>query len=285
MFTITYRNTLKNIFRSITFWLLLGVICIVSIQNVLSGTYGYYDMTYQELIMDTDPRFILDMQTYTKHITNSFNSIILYAIPIFCSIITVLILNRDYGDKFFEIEKATGIKVLKYVSGRLSALITLGWIITVLANLITLHLYVYTRGGVAEMNLGEYLINSNLGLLRMTLIRGLPTIILYVCFTYALGVLFKNGIVAAIGGLGYALLCYAVKLLFSYKAADMGLELFFNYIHPYQQKLLDYLYCLGTEWQSQKAGVSEAIVCISVLIFSSLLFSLVSYLRIRKRTV
>lgn len=285
MFAITYRNTLKNIFRSVTFWLLLCVVLIVSVQNVLSGTYGYYDMTFRELIMDTDPRFVLDVQTYTKHITNSFNAIVLYAIPILCSIITVLILNRDYGDKFFEIEKAAGVKPFRYVGGRISALITVGWIVTVLANLVTLHAYVYTRGGVSGMNLVEYLINSNIQLLRMTLLRGLPTIVLYVCLTYVLGSVFKNGIAAAVGGMGYVLLGYAMKLLFSYKAAEMSLEIYFDYFHPYQQKLLDYLYCFGTEWQSQNATFAQAAVCVAILTGFGMLFAAVSYLRIRKRTV
>lgn len=285
MFANTYCNTLKNVSRSVTFWLLLCVVMIVSVQNVLSETYGYYDTTYNELIMDTDPRFVLNLETYTKHITNSFNAIILYAIPVFCVIATVLVINRDYGDKFFEIEKAAGIKPLAYVFGRLSALITVGWCVTVLANLLTLHLYVYTRSGVFGMECGEYLANSTAGLLRMTLMRGLPTVLFYVCFTYVLGAMFQNGIAAAVGGLGYVLSSYASKLLFSYKAADMGIDFYFDYFHPYQQKLLNYLYCFGTEWQSKNAKVSDALVCISILTGTALVCATISYLRIRKRTV
>lgn len=285
MFRATYRNTIKNVFRSMTFWLLLFVVLIVSVQNVSSGTYGYFDMTYMETIMDTDPRFVLGKGMFTKHITNSFGAVILYAVPTLCVIITVLILNRDYGDRFFEIEKASGVRPLGYVCARLSALVTVGWVVTVLANLVTLHLYVYTRGGVSGMELGTYLVESTVGLLRMTLVRGLPTVILYVCLTYVLGALFKNGIAAAVGGLGYVLFCYAAKLLFSYRAAEMGLEWFFDWFHPYQQKLLEYLYCYGTEWATPNATLAEAALCVSLLLACSLTFAIASYLRVRKRTV
>ncbi|MBQ3153698.1 MAG: hypothetical protein IJB88_00560 [Clostridia bacterium] len=285
MFRATYRNTIKNIFRSVTVWLLLFVVQIVCVQNVSGGTYGYFDMTYMETIMDTDPRFVLGEGTFNKHITNSFNAVILYAIPIFCVIITVLILNRDYGDRFFELEKASGVKPLAYVCARLSALVTVGWAVTVLANLVTLHLYVYTRGGVSGMELGTYLTASNLGLLRIALVRGLPTVLLYTCMTYALGALFKSGIAAAVGGLGYALFCYAAKLLFSYKAAEIGLEWFFDWVHPYQQKLLEYLYCYGTEWANPNTTLAEAALCVSLLLVCSLIFAAASYLRVGRRTV
>ena len=97
MFLTTYKNTLKNLIRSTTFWLLVAVLAIVVIQGVNEGFY----------LVDTEPDFVLTYQMYIQSIINSLASkLLMYALPIFAVITVVLVLNRDYGDKFFEIEKA-----------------------------------------------------------------------------------------------------------------------------------------------------------------------------------
>ena len=285
MFLSTYKLTIKNLIRSITFWLVFAVVVIISIQNVLQGNYGYYDMNLNELIMDTDSRFVLDALTFNKHITNSFNNIILYSIPIFSVITTVLILNRDYGDKFFEIEKAANSKPAQYLYARLSALLTVNLVVTIISNLLSLQLYVFTRGGVNGMEIGDYLQQSIIGMLRIDFTRGLITIIFYTCFTYLLGALFKNGILAAIGGLGYALISYAMRLFFGAVAEHEAIKYFLNYLHPYQQKLLNYFYCYDSEWYNASVSNQEVIFCISILVGLGIIYSIISYLRIRKRTV
>ena len=121
----SYKTALRNLFRSPLFWLTVLLVTGVSIYMASTRSYTYYDEALNDVILDTDPRFILDFKTYVQHVSNTCGAkSMVYALPLFAVITSSLILMRDYGDKFFEIERAAGIKPSHYVWGRVAALIT-----------------------------------------------------------------------------------------------------------------------------------------------------------------
>ena len=288
MFWQTYKTTLKNLFRSVVFWLTVVIVILVALENVLSYTYGYYDMSLNETIYDTDPRFILSYSTYIKQCFNSLATLLCYAVPLFAAISTVLIVNRDYGDNFFEIEKAGGIKIYAYIMGRITALVSVCFLITLAVNFVFFHIYVFTRGGVKEMGIWEYIFDSTWRILLMNLCRALPCIIFFIGLTYSLGALFRSGIPAAIGGMGYALAAFAAYMVLRLQLKDI--QFYFDYLSPIPNKLNMYLYMIGTEGfesfiQSQNTSLLHALVCIGIMAGTGALCVLISYLRMRKRTV
>lgn len=290
MFAVTIRHTWRNLFRSPTFWFCLAVVVIVATHGVYKGSYGYFDRELKEVIYDTDPRFILDYQTYIKHFSNALSNILSYSIPIFTVIAASLILTRDYGDRFFEIEKASGVKCPAYLFGRITGLVSAVFLITTVLYVYSFYLFVFTRGAVDGMTLPELLKDSVIRLLRMVFARGLPNVVFFVCLTYCLGSLFKSGISAAIGGMVYAIFCFASEFFLMASLRQIDATAFFDWFHPIPKKLTYYLYYYDTEWfedllVSQNTSLSAACLCIAFLVGASLVYCGVSYLRIRKREV
>lgn len=288
MFLITYKATVKNLFRSVTFWLALSVMVLVALEKVLSYSYGYYSMELNETIYDNDPRFVLHYSTYIKHCFNSLGTLLSYATPLFAAISTVLILNRDYGDNFYEIEKASGGRPSTYLRGRIGALATVNFAITLLINFVFFHIFVFTRGGVSQMGLGEYFIDSTWRILFMNVTRALPCILFFIGLTYMLGALFKSGIPAAIGGMGYAIFAFVAYMVLRLQME--GLRFYFDYLSPIPNKLNMYVYMFGTEGfesfvQNQETSLLKALFCIGFMAGCGLLFSLISNFCVRKRTV
>ena len=131
MFFRTFRISLQNLFRSPLFWLTVLLVTGISIYEGQNLSYGYYDEALNETIMDTDPRYVLNFQTYVQHVSNTCGAqIMVYALPLFAVVTSSLILMRDYSDKFFEIERAAGIKPARYVWGRVAALLTVNTVMT-----------------------------------------------------------------------------------------------------------------------------------------------------------
>ena len=275
MFLATYKNTLKNLIRSTTFWLAIAVLAIVVIQGVNEGFFQ----------VDTEPNFVLTYQNYIQSIINSLGSkLLMYALPIFSVITVVLVLNRDYGDKFFEIEKAANIKPFFYVYGRLSALISVNFAVLLLSNLFFMYWYLYTCGGVERLTTWEMISETFVRVLRVDIFVGMPSLIFYIGLTYFAGAIFKNGIPAAIVGLGHAIWFYAGYLILR---LHIG-EWYFNYFSPVPQKLRRFFHYYDTEWfedtiKRQNTSVTDVAFCISFLVGVAVLCSVVSYIRVRQR--
>ena len=119
MLLSSIKNTFKNTVRSVSFWLIVLTFALIAFYNVGSLSYSQYDLELKEYIYDTDPRFSLDYQGYIKQFCTVFDMLMPYAVPLLAIVSTALIVFRDYGDNFFEIEKASGIKPIRYLSGRL----------------------------------------------------------------------------------------------------------------------------------------------------------------------
>ena len=277
MFSITYKNTLKSLFRTFSFWLLLFVVLMVSVHGALSGFYGY----------DDDPEFVLTYQSYIQCIINSCAAnMLMYALPLLIVFTTVFILNRDYGDKFFEIEKAANARPLAYLSGRLAALTTVAFVTLFVMNMLCLHLYVFTRGGVEGMPIGEYLLDSFIRVVRVDLIVGMPSLIFYIGITYLLGTVFKNGLPAAIISVGHIIGFYVFNFIFSARLAKE----YFDYFSPIPNKLRFYFHYYDTEWfemmlNRTKTTLNDAVFCICFLVGITAICYLVSFFRIKKRDI
>lgn len=284
------KNTCKNLFRSIPFWLMLAVLIIaVFYSTILVNQYGVYMEEYNEVIWDTDSRYILDYDTYLKAVINSLNSILTPYMAMMTVIATVIILARDYNDNFFEIEKSCGVSHFKYVFYRLFSLVCVNFLILVLLHFAMLYIYTYTRGGIEGISLFELVKGSTLRLLRIDIFMGLPYIIFYTSFTYFIGTLFKRSIPAAVLGLLYSIFCYICGSYFM-STYGKSIEVFQDYFQPKPMKVFWFFYDYGTEeFQNTidhfKTSHETVAICIGLLLGISLSYAFISYLRIRKRTV
>lgn len=277
MYWKTFKNTIKNLIRSASFWLVFTIFTIITIYGAAEGFY----------IGDNEPNMVLKYHDFVECITNSLVAkLLIYSAPFFTIVTVVLILRRDYGDSFFEIEKATGLSPFRYLAGRLTALAFINFVVLVFMNLLCLHYYVFTRGGVDGMGIGSYLWESSVRLLRVDLFVGLPCLLFYIGLTYCVGALFKSGIPAAIISMGYAIMFYASYLMFRRRIA----EVYFEYLSPIPKKLRGFFQWYDTDRFELGLGhydtsFLDMLLCVGFLVGVGFLFSLAAYYRIRKRTV
>jgi len=290
MFWQTYKTTIKNLFRSVTFWLLLMVFSGIVISESLGVSHGIslFDENgkFVEFVYDNDPKFILSYGIYIKRIINTVKAtIMLYAMPMFTVISVVLILNRDYGDSFYEIEKSTGHKPSTYLFGRLSALVTVNFILAMLASFVALHLYVFTRGGVAHMEFLKYMIDSTARMMRVIACVAWPTILFYIGITYFFGSLFKSGKVSAVVSLTHVMASYFIN---AFAGRIFVPKVYTDYFSTQPQKLFWYLYHYDTSSfeetiMAQNTNFEKAAFCVVFLIAVGGLFSVFSCFLVRKR--
>ena len=277
MFLQVYKTTLKNLIRCKTFWLILCVLLIISIYSAISGYYGGGDLNND---------YILIFNKYVQTVPNSGVSLLMYPIPLFAVITVALTLSRDYGDDFFEIEKANGIKAICYLTGRIIALVTINCLVLIFVHLLMMNINVFTRGGVEDWSIGTFLADSSIRVVRFDICVALPTIIFYIGVTYALGTIFKNSIIPSVLSLGYVSFFYCSFLLFRHKFA----EDYFNSFSPMPLNLRKYFNFYDTEWFDDyilrnDLSVEKVLFCIAFLVGVAVLCSVISYLRIRKRSV
>ena len=137
------------------------------------------------------------------------------------------------------------------------------------------------------MPVGEFWSDLIPRVLRNVICVTWAPVAIFVCFTYMLGSLFKNGWVAAIGGSAFVLINY----VFNYQLRFRIPEWYGQYLMPtpdtvqgyfrfynYPEKFEEYLTQKGTSLGLALAGIGWALGV-------ALIYSLVSYLRIRRREV
>lgn len=287
MFAATFRSTVKSVFRSVTFWLLLALFLVIlvrygvlQVQNVKMGVGAVY--------VDYTPPEHLTFSQYASAIDNLVHAgSLMYPLAILVVITTVLVLNRDYGDQFYEIEKAAGMKPSVYLLGRLSAVSAITFAVQWLTSFAVLQLIVFGEGGVEGMSVVSYLGDALFRLTRTDLCIALPHILFYVGLTYFLGTVFQNGVAAACGGFAYAIVFFVAFLLYRHSVSALA-ETYFEYLSPMPNKLRHYFSYLGLENEPQMfarydTSLSKALLCVSFLVGVCALCSLVSYAFIRKR--
>ena len=288
MFFATYKSTCKTLVRSKTFWLSLFVVIVYCVYDVVFvNHYGYFDMVEHEMIYDTDPRFILEYSQFVKQAINSAEMLLRLSMSIFFVITTVLALNRDYGDRFFEIEKAAGVKPSCYLFGRLAALISINFGLLLLVHTVTFQWYVLSRGGVAGMAFWDYAWEGLVRTARIDLLMGLPCVVFFVGLTYMIGSLFKNGLPAAIMCMAYGIFCMLVGKLYT---AGAFVTFFQDYLRPEPMKMFWYLYYYDTEWfedalNTMQTSAGRAFISVGILVGFAILCSGMAYVKIRKRAI
>ncbi len=284
MFRSTYKNTVKAILRSALFWISL-VVLVVLVAPAVSGNVSYNE--------GYEPP-ALDLILYQQHVYNLVASdFLVYALPVFAVIVTVLVLNRDYGDQFYEIEKAAGMKTAPYLLGRLCGIVSILLVVQLVLADILLHIYVIGCGGVEGLSLGAYLLDSTLRLISLTLAMSLPCVLFFVGLTYMVGTLFKSGVVGALAGFGYiivfmALLFFKVTLvkMHNIKAA----EVYYSYFSHIPDKLGHFCHAVGREdgqriMAMMDTSFGEAAVALAMLLGLFVLFAAVICWRTKRRDV
>lgn len=284
MFFATYKNTLKNIVRAPTFWLLLSLFVFEIIQIIIGSSSSYYDFNLKEMIDDTDPRFVVGYRLYLKKTFNVVRQVMIDTMPLITVVSTVLVLNRDYGDNFYEIEKAAGIKPRHYLFGRLTALVTLLIGIGAVASLAYFHTYIFTRGGVPSLDLFTYFTDSTVRIMRVFLFTGLPCILFYIAFTYCIGAVCRNGIPAAVVSIGYVVLNSVIYTTLRYRLNPLILD----YLVPLPNKLGQYFYSYDTEefegmLKMLDTSLEKAVICLCILGGCVVVYTTIAYLCTRKR--
>lgn len=282
MFRVTYKNTLKTLLRSWTFWIALAVYLLILVSTNFGPQYAE----------GNEPE-VLSLWEYNQYINNLIYMHLTYALPIFAVISTVLVLNRDYGDQFFEIEKAAGYRQSGYFFGRLSAIVTLQLAVLLLECVVRLHVFVAGRGGVEGLSFGAYLADSAFRLLYTVFGGALPCLLFYVGLTYMVGSLFRNGVAAATAGFGYTLLFFVLLMFKVVLTRIHQIEaaiLYFDYFCHMPDKLRDYLHFWNIEGGQEymmmfgfETTLGSAALCIAILCGFFAIFTAVSWLRLRKR--
>ncbi len=288
MFYNVYKTTIKTIFRSRTAWLALALIVIVLGADVMKGHYGYFDMTLGEMIYDTDPRYILQFDTYRENVlqNTACATIMLYPLPLFAVICTLVVLLRDYGDRYFEIEKAGNVRPICYYLARLLGIMSMVMVVALGATLLGIYWYVFSRGGVAEHSAWEIISDTFARVWKYVLGLMLPVLLALVSATLCLGNLFRSSLVATLISLAYI----AANYLYCYVGNITGWQPYFQYLSATPSKLrwviaaydradpVSVMISFGT---TPRLGV----YCILITVGATLLYSAVAHLRIRSREI
>lgn len=247
MFIKIYKTTIKRILRSPLFWMTLAVVAVLVFMNAYGEMYGGAEGISSG---DKDPNFVLAYHKYHEMMANLLRHMMMYLIPCLCVITVMTVVGGDYNDNFFEIERAGGVRTISYFFGRITAILTVLFSITLIFSFFSVHYYFFTRGGVANFTaqpdnfvaewplqtLWDYIIDSSKVVLRLVVLCQLPLIILFTSVTYLFGVLFESGIIAGIGG--------SIGVVLSYLAAMRYQWAFDSVIYKYflPAKIGPYLY-------------------------------------------
>lgn len=220
MFVQTYKNTIKMLFRTPSFWMMLAFLIAALI-------YGNLVVIKSAFASER----LYDLDSYHNLINNiPIARIMIYPMPLFAAVTTVLILNRDYGDKFFEIEKAYNMTPMRYLLGRLSALITVNGMLVIGLSFAFIHLAVLPRGGVEGMTTEEYLFDSFVRIMRVNLLLCIPSLLTFITVTYTVGTLFQSGYAAMIASSVYVIFFYLTQLTLHMKWQPIY-QVYFRYLN------------------------------------------------------
>lgn len=278
MFWTIYKTSIKNLLRSLLFWFALALLLGLSLHRAIEGG----------LNSDYRTGYVMSFINYVQVPINVCKAwLVFYPLPIFTVISAALQLNRDYGDSFYEIERAGNIKPSCYLFGRLTALVTVNLIVALITMFAVFYCYTFTHGGVVkDMTWGSFVCDSFVRLMRCYICTVVPAILMYIGWTCMIGNLFKSGLAAAAGGLGYVLLTY----LFDYQLRFRMPDIYHDFLSPYPKKLLDYLVYYDSQWfetviKRMNTSFEEAVFGAAILLTAAVLWSAVSYWRIRRRRI
>ena len=285
MFSKTYKSTIKTIVRSPLTWAAVALMIGVAVYYVIIGGYGGYDPMTGEQFNDRDPRFVLVYYMYIQHFHNTIaREVMLIGVPLFCVIVSGIVLTRDWRDSFYEVEHAGNVKARSYFFGRFFAVFTVLTFSALFVYLFSFHLYIITRGGVSDLSPWEYIIDSNIRLFRMFFITAIPAILIFTGLTFLAGNLAKSGTIGTVVGVVYVLVLYLTNFSFRFRMPQIYQE----YLVPTPRHLYQYWAYYDTEWFDVKwphnpFTTGQMLLCLGKMYFVVVLYAAVSYIRIKRR--
>ncbi len=235
MFRKTYSNTIKNLFRSPIFWMILVL--------TLLNTFIRSKLGFQ--VGDDSEDFTVSYFLYLKLIPNALCLWTMsYGIPLFAIISTMLAVNGDYKNGFFEIEKAGGVKPVTYFTGRLCAIISVNFIVLTITSYFAVYSYCITRG-LDGLTVNEFIADSVIRIFRLIITCELPILLFYIGLSYMVTAIFKNGRMGVLAGSIYAIVMYVLRSNLSYV---MGINTFSKYFWTFKVNAYHYVNFYDTEY-------------------------------------
>ena len=211
-----------------------------------------------------------------------------YGMPLFSVISTMIAINGDYKNGFFEIEKAGGVKPICYLSGRLAAIFTVNLAVLVLTSYTAVYTYCFTRG-LADMTTLELLSDSIPRVFRQILICELPVVLFYIGLSCAVAALFKNGTFSVMLCAAYIVIMYSFRRSLSF---SLGSNLFSRYFWPHKFYAYQYVNLYDTEYvnEPQLYGympypIREVAMWATVFVLLAMILYTVCYICTRKRSI
>lgn len=275
MFCATVRNTVKTLLRAKSFWLAVLVFAALVFWDVKATMIGE-DITFE---LPVPILYSLAQMVHNQVIT-----VMYYAFPVFAVITVALVLEQDYDNQFFEVEKAMDVRPSMYLAGRICALAAVDLTTVAVFTFLRQNINVYLMGGFRGMPLGKYLLESTYDLLRMDLLFCLPSLLYYIGIVYLIGSLLRSGKAAAIGGFAHVIAFYFYRSRFRWQATPN----YFDYFSPIPDHLHHFASYAGVEGaektlQMFDTKVSDVLICLSFLLGVFALGMLLSYFTIRRR--
>lgn len=278
MFRKIYSNTIKNLFRSPTFWMIL---ILTLLNTFIHSKRGF-------LVGDESPDFSLSYFLYLKLVPNALALWTMgYGIPLFTVISTMLAVNGDYRNGFYEIEKAGNVSPLTYFTGRLSAIISVNFVMLTVTSYFAVYSYCVTRG-LDGLTVNEIISDSVIRISRLIVTCELPILLFYIGLTYMVTAILKNGRLGVIVGCVYALVMFALRTDLSYV---MGINTFSKYFWPFKINAYQYLNFYDTDYIDPMIygymvePVREIVTWILVFVFLSIACYVTCYVCTRKRQI
>ncbi len=278
---------MKTILRSPLVWAGLAATLGFAVYRLVVPHYGAMDSVTFETILDTDPRFTPEYIQYINEVLNCPYNLMRMLFPFLSVIVAGVVMMRDWGDGYFEIERAGGVRVRDYYLGRFLAVFTFVTFVAFLTVIISFHGYFITRGLPLGMSLGEYIPDSNVRVLRVFFICDIPAILRVIAFTFLFSGVLKNGITGTIAGTGYAVFIYVTTVMLN---IQRRLPWEYNgYITPVPQYLYHYWGFYGTERFDQRVlnpyTTDMMITCLVSLYLIAAAVAVCSFLCVKKRRI
>ena len=278
---------MKTIIRSPLVWVASFLMVGVGLYFTLElGSFGTYDMASGEMIWDKDPRFVLTYPLYIQKLFGTMHrgELMLFAAPALFVITSGIVLTRDWRDNTFEIERAGNVRPATYFLGRFSAVFTFITVAALIEELIMFHLYTITRGGVQGLTGWDYIIDSNIRILRMFFIVVIPGILVFSGITFLAGNLTRSGTVGTIVGLCYVLFEYLANTVLKLRVP----ELYQDFMTPTPRKLYLYWQYFDTEWFTEKTWhnpftTEQMLLCLGIIYSAAIVFLVISYCCVKRR--